>query len=59
MAPAASERKPLSSYFTDPMVRRAFERGERDLPPAALTVAIEPVAPLASGLSVQPVFELA
>lgn len=47
MPQAAFQDRPLSSYFTDPYLRDRFAAAERDLPPAALAVAIEPDAPLA------------
>ena len=47
----------LSEFIRDPLVRRAFERAERDLPPAALAVAIEPVAPLGPGAAVRTLVE--
>ena len=59
MAPATFQDRPLSALFQSAYLRDRFAAAERDLPPAALAVEVEPVAPLAPGLSVQPVFELA
>ena len=55
-ARAIEIRKPLSELFQSQYLRDRFAAAERDLPPAALAVASEPVAPLVPGTVVrQPV----
>ena len=53
MASPVSENTRLSRLFTDPYLRARFAAAERDAPPAALAVEIEPVAPLAPGAVVR------
>lgn len=49
MVQANRQNKPLSELFQSAYLRQVFAAVERDLPPEALGVAIEPVAPLAPG----------
>jgi len=49
MLQATFQDRPLSLLFEDPHLRDRFAAAERDLPPAALAVANEPVAQLAAG----------
>ena len=49
----------LSALFTDPVVRSAFERAERDNPPAPVAVESRPRSPVLNGSEAVSELELA
>ena len=57
MPRAIAERRPLSSYFKEPLVADAFRRAKRNTPPEYLAVEADHAPVLTPGAAVLPAIE--